>query len=1289
MTAHFCAGAVSRLDGGQYDGIHLLWTPPARAGYSLDGFDIQRRLAREVGKPDCVTLSQEELAQLHAQFRLETAIASLALRNARWPESVKPSICLTYTIDFRDTMRDVEVGTDIPFFGIGFLRGKAVAAVASTTRARFISRIVDRVMLYTRAQVGELLICHFSLPKADDEAAEWATEPYLARNLQLPVRAADPALASTGEELRLAQSRLLGAERVDAFAFSEVAQTLNGCIDALPGTSPVYTTLLSRSTPKNPFADVRAWPLALAVSVMPEWRSMLGLGFRDDAGLRPDASYDYRVTGRFHRRDLAETFYGFHTVPVGTLLPTSFHLGPFLLRTPKPAIVALATQPPDNALRHTSRKGIAIGSRANDVVTLEVSFASPVRSVVLELDARGGSLSYQASRRFGTARVGGSASVDAVVELTFAEAVDELTIAGDSLFLFGIDSSRGSDVVSSSIVLQGIRFEPTPPPAAPLSVRVTNLQEPILPGDPRETSRRAPNDLGFRIAWLPAPGLPWPPDLDATPPQDAIGFRVERCRVDLATDFEPVGDPGMLVFGSRPHRREPPPLVPGIDLLEAFPESRPSSGTPVTPFLEAEDVIVSADGDGPPPGSFHQYRVTAIDAIGRRSPPTVGEVVRLEKHRRPPSPVGPPPWQPPSAPAAGIKPGGVRARILQAGDAVGDDRALLGDARNAIVVEWGWRPEERALDRFVREFRVYLNLDPPDRVRGDLLPPIRRDGAQFVLRARLSRAVVANQMAGTFVRAGESPFRISRHEAGRDIDVWLDASRVDPSRVPEPGDFVFLPQLEGEEQTPIGWERMLVQPVGDPVSLRAVFRDLLTIDADHPNVRIWAGVTAADREDYVEDVLPPSKRHGGRNGNESRIAIAEALARYRGRPEFLVPPRVADVPELLTREPAAGTADVTLDLAALLPTITIAEPNRLRIERFCVDGLIARLSIDGGLAIHLPDTPAPTPCALANADDTAQLVAAIRTGMPGRVPSRYLMRIAIDYEAALESLWEATPHEAVPHGVISDRLLDKPTRYLYRGRLVDGARHVSRASAIAPVVVRVPSMRSPAPPEFRVSPHTRPGGVVARVRYTDVFDLSWIVFFRAGRERAAPSLDRAQLLRVPNLQGRYPRDGLGLRLADGRVLAPAQIVEITPGTVEGQQRALDEAVIDAPGDHRIAVWAVAVTRDGVPSRLAGPQITDTPPAPPLAPALSLDPSPVLPDDPAAWDRLRWTALSADCEAALQCAPHGTAEWSRVSPWLGANVQQFATEPRGGARDYQLITRDTAGQTAASNIVTIR
>ena len=155
--------------------------------------------------------------------------------------------------------------------------------------------------------------------------------------------------------------------------------------------------------------------------------------------------------------------------------------------------------------------------------------------------------------------------------------------------------------------------------------------------------------MGFRLQWVPPPAgtstvTPWPTDLGAVPPSDIAAFLLERRRVDAAGPFEPVGqqNPPTLYFGNRGARSDPPPLSFGIDALVAYPETPPVNA-PVNPWITVDDVLLSAaNPGGPPPGSTHQYRVYSVDVIGRRSvAPTVGSVVRLEKHIAPPRPPGP------------------------------------------------------------------------------------------------------------------------------------------------------------------------------------------------------------------------------------------------------------------------------------------------------------------------------------------------------------------------------------------------------------------------------------------------------------------------------------------------------------------------------------------------------------------------------------------------------------------------------------------------------------------------
>ena len=77
-----------------------------------------------------------------------------------------------------------------------------------------------------------------------------------------------------------------------------------------------------------------------------------------------------------------------------------------------------------------------------------------------------------------------------------------------------------------------------------------------------------------------------------------------------------------------------------------------------------------------------------------------------------------------------------------------------------------------------------------------------------------------------------------------------------------------------------------------------------------------------------------------------------------------------------------------------------------------------------------------------------------------------------------------------------------------------------------------------------------------------------------------------------------------MRLADGTLLAPAAVLEASSGTVEAPDRVVSGTLTPGHG-RRVALWAVAMTRDGVPSRLAGPVVALTGPPPLVAPELTV------------------------------------------------------------------------------------
>jgi hypothetical protein len=84
MTSGFLGAAISRQDGSSADGIHLLWTAPPQIGYSVNGFDIQRRETRR-HELSCYTLTPTELQSLHELFRVNVPPAFIAVRRAACP----------------------------------------------------------------------------------------------------------------------------------------------------------------------------------------------------------------------------------------------------------------------------------------------------------------------------------------------------------------------------------------------------------------------------------------------------------------------------------------------------------------------------------------------------------------------------------------------------------------------------------------------------------------------------------------------------------------------------------------------------------------------------------------------------------------------------------------------------------------------------------------------------------------------------------------------------------------------------------------------------------------------------------------------------------------------------------------------------------------------------------------------------------------------------------------------------------------------------------------------------
>lgn len=1206
--------------------------------------------------------------------------------------------CVAYDIRLAESHRVVEARIGVPAaLAIALRAGKAVAArmlVAPSGQqsTRFENLDVDEVVVYCTARATLLEICLDVVPDPVEEERAWAGSRTLAAGIQVPIRALDPALASQADEDALAKSRLPAGEDFDEEAFHDVTALLNAAAGGAD-PAPVWASSVLREELGDPFLELRPWSYALALLVDPAWRRILGFGFLDTPeDLTAGEAYDYRISGRFRRRDVEERLHGFHAVPRGTTLPTAFALGPLSLLTPAPATVQQLPEPPEDGFTVTGRKGIALAGE--DCLTL--SFPTAVTRVALEL-APGASLSWKAETTdFLPGLTLDSFGADlppagrAVIET--GDPVDRITLSGNG-FLFGVrellspPGANPDELVTRSVVLHGVVFADTPAPDPPPFLGTLNLQQPSLPADPTNGSPPAPASLGFRLNWLPPPPagavgpVPWPTDLAAFPPFDILGFRLERRRVDSGGPFEELDGDGLstLVFGSRGGHRDPPPLGYGVDLEAVFPDHPPPS-PPVSPLMSLDDVLVTAHHAGPPPGSTHQYRIFSVDAIGRSSPNAcLGSVVRLEKRQPPPQPVGSP--EPP--PAGAIAPSGVRARVLQADDPdlVPDDLALLGAGTNAVVLEWGWTQTERDADPHATEFRVYWQPLAPDLVTGAVTGSPSLVGGLFELPATFDRPLEADAMLGRYLALPEYPFKIASHPAGQSVVLRVEPSALDATRVPGPAPLEFRPRLNGSEQRPPAWaERSAVVPITDAESYRHVFRDLLELDAERSRVRGWAGVSAADSQAYVADALPAAVPNGGRPGNESAIAATAVTARYLGRPELIVPPPLPDVPELVTDEPAGETVTVRIDLPALLPGVAVSAGERVQLERIGLDRIVACLSAraDDTIGATLPDGTT-TGYTQPNPDDQATLLAEIRSGTPARVEGRFLLDFILRFGAQVEPLWAAALPDPVEPGVLTDTLPNKAERYVHRIRLVDAAGHVSAGAGIAPQIVRVPSLRLPGPPQI-TAPSSESDTVAVEARVRDAFDLSWVLLFTVVEEGAVAANGNlqtpAQLLRLPNRRDLYPNDGIRVRLADGTLLEPATVLDVRDGAVDVPDRLLSTTLTPGHG-RRVALWSVAMTRDGLPSRLAGPVVALTGPPPLVAPQLTVT-------NAAGSDTVEWAPLAVPALLALERSSDGGASWSQVSPWLPDGVTDYTLPSTPDDRRYRAILRAAQGRRATGS-----
>ena len=370
--------------------------------------------------------------------------------------------------------------------------------------------------------------------------------------------------------------------------------------------------------------------------------------------------------------------------------------------------------PAAGALLHRTRRGVRlaggttplpwIGSGLEDFAAV-IDLPSPARTFRFELEP-GHSLALEAGFAWGSSFSAAIAIPPGpLANVTLPTPVSHLRLRGKG-FLAALIVEPAADVQVTQ-VLPSILLADTPRIAPPQSATAASLQQPSAPG---VIAPRRP--LGMKLRWDPAamiggwsiPGL--------APPIEAAGFAIER-RIEASGAWAPVMDTDSPVFGGRSYGDDSTAaILPGVNLMATFPEEpQPDAATP--DFAIEDLFLTNEDGAGeaapPPPGTLLRYRLASIDWAGRRGAGvTETAPARLEKHEPPPVPAGADPRTADQLDDPG--PTGVLATVLvQGGDMGPDERLLLGDSDNAIVLEWGWQANEREIDPFATHFRVYLS----------------------------------------------------------------------------------------------------------------------------------------------------------------------------------------------------------------------------------------------------------------------------------------------------------------------------------------------------------------------------------------------------------------------------------------------------------------------------------------------------------------------------------------------------------------------------------------------------
>ncbi len=865
--------AISRREGGDHDGVHLLWSPPYPAGHALDGFTIFRRDGRREGPTHCFALSASLLTAVRQLGQITTSDATVWSRPGRDPQKDP----WTYRVDLVRRHSLVTVGggpAQAIFAGLADGTVLAGAELPAGGVVTLHGTDIGVIWIVTDSPRASFDVCGDLADKED-----WTNARPIVEGLQVPFASVNPAVATVADGLALAASRA----QPDALGgdFDEISRYANSALQRPDGVA-AWRVVSERPGEDGNAWDVAPFGLAIATTILPEWQRGLGFAHLDRDDLVPGARYDYRIVGQVRRRDRDERLFDFHTVPRGYRLPRGFRWGTALVLTSRSLVVEAISGVPGDPT--TIRKGI----RSDGLVVIPDA-AGPR----LVLEAAPGSNIQARGFRYGSSVASLSETTSDRTVIDFGTDVDWIRITGD-LALTGIVPEPlnpmldPDEPVEISGAIYGVEFAPTPRPAAPDSIAVVNL------GDPSRTAARGVLDTnrGFEVTWDAPSALPvslppyYPADATTAPPTEVARYRLERSwagRPFAARD----GDGTQISGRNAPTPTDSPTW--GFDLLQAFPPADAAPGS----YSDAVRAIETFEADVLAYGDAITYRVVSVDATGRESPATTSSPTQLRKHVRPPPPTTPPSAGP--TPAGVVPPSGVEVLLLQHDnpDLTAAQRALAAGG-NVVRIRWGWGPSERDVDPETTEFRVYEHDGALAEIEARTTAIAAATATGWSLPVQFDRPVTADEFAGLVVVLGAA-FRITAHPAGTNVTLALASNPVQQATAPAQGTFSVLRTTSAELNSESWHRRVAVVPrVPAPagsdqveeyeVTLPAAW---IAVDENRRRQRQGIGVTAADAELYVPD-RRAALEAAPRPGNESTVAAREVTARYYGRTTLVI-----------------------------------------------------------------------------------------------------------------------------------------------------------------------------------------------------------------------------------------------------------------------------------------------------------------------------------------------------------------------------------------------------------------